>query len=82
MFYFVIKSKIWAAKTAMFRQMKSSNRILILTGILYGKKPLNNQLREGSNMKVALKEMVLEDKLYPNVVLKDTKTVGDLLFLH
>ena len=61
------------AKIAIFRQIRSVNIILSITGTLYSKKSLNNQSREGNNMKVALKEMVLQDKLYPNVVLKTLK---------
>jgi hypothetical protein len=71
--YFVITPKSWAAKIAIFRHMRSSSRILIITVKLYGKKPLNNQSRVGTNRKVALKEIVLEDKIYPNVVLKTLK---------
>jgi hypothetical protein len=53
-FEFVIISKSWATKIAIFRQIRSANRILSITVTPYGKKPLNNQSREGNNMKVAL----------------------------
>lgn len=61
------------ANIAKFRQIRSASKILSITGTVYSKKPLNNQSCEGNNMKVALKEMVLEDKLYPNFVLKTLK---------
>lgn len=69
MYEFVITSKNWAPNIAKFRQIRSASRILSITGALYIKKLLNNQSCEVNNMKVALKEMVLENKLCPNFFL-------------